>query len=159
MTKSNTIEVSVSLPAVVENNRWLQIAQSYEIDSQHALDAGAEDLLGIKERYNEIDSQRKKKLKPIDEARRKIQEKYRPPLEMLLQAEDILKRAMLAYNKEQEHKRREFEAKLREEARLERERLENEARNAQANGQEDIAQSKREEADEIQTPLLARAII
>lgn len=155
----NNIELNIQLPPDIAHQvarQWLAAARSYAIDCPESYEAAALDLHAIKARLTELDEQRKSLTRPLDEAKRKIMAFFSPPKELLEEGERVLKGSMLAYQSEQERKRREFEAALREEARRNRERLEAEARAAAAKGEEEVAEAKREQAETLITPILAR---
>jgi len=154
----NNIELSIQLPPDIAQqvaHQWLAAAKSYEIDCAESYEAAALDLQAIKARLVELEEQRKSLTRPLDQAKAKIMDFFRPPKELLEEGERVLKGAMLAYSRAEERKRREHEAQLREEARRNRERLEAEARAAAANGAEDVAELKREQAENVITPILA----
>lgn len=154
----DNIQVNIELPPEIAREvgrQWLAAAKAYEIDCPESYEAAAEDLTQIKSRLSSLEEQRKSLTRPLDQAKAKIMEFFRPPKELLEEGERILKQSMLAYRAEEERKRRAFEAAMREEARRCRERLEAEARAAAAKGAEEEAQLKREQAENVITPILA----
>jgi colicin import membrane protein len=94
-----------------------------EIDSDTMLGIAGEDLLAIKELQHQVEEKRLAITGPLNQALRMVNELFRAPKEYLLQAEQILKRAMVRYTQAQEEiaaaARREAEAM----AHVERQRL------------------------------------
>lgn len=73
-------------------------------------------LKDVKSKYNAIEDERKKMTRPLDEAKKRIMDFFRAPLERLATVENGIKRALLSYQQEQERIRQEQERKLREKA-------------------------------------------
>lgn len=154
----NDITLSIKLPPDLARrveHAWLAAAKSYAVDSPELYEAAAEDLRAIKRRLVELDDERKNLTRPLDEAKARIMEFFRPPRELLEEGEKHLKRAMLTYQAEEERKRKALEARLREEAQRKRERLAAEAAAMEAAGHQDHAELKREQAEEVITPIVA----
>lgn len=116
----------------------------------------ANDLKDIKAKSAEIEAQRRELKRPIDEAAAKVQAFFRGPLDFLTRAESILKRKLLAYQQEQERKRREEQARLEEQARKERERIAAQAAKAAAAGKAEKAQALEERAATVVAPIIQR---
>lgn len=161
--KANLVEVTVPMPGnddALAAGRMLQIARVYKVTSPEMYQAAADDLRALKTRAREIEEKRKSMVQPLDQARRAIQDFFRPAQELYDQAEQLIKRAMIVYDDEQVRIRREEEAKQRrlieeEQRRLadeaakaeaDRKRLEEEARKAEAAGQHDQAEQLEREA-------------
>ena len=103
-------------------------------------------LQKVKKKAREFDGQRKEITKPMDEAKSKAMALFKPPLDMLKEAECHLKRDMIDYTNEQERKRREQEEKLRRQAAAEEARKKR-ALEEQARKKEAEARRLREEAE------------
>ena len=124
-----------------------------EISSQDQYSQMGEYLRTIKRTYKEIDEERKEKVKPVDEQRKKIQDFYNPYLEKLTKTEGFIKKAMLTYSMEQERIRQEEQRKLAEEARKkeaeERARLEKQAEKAMDKGNLEKAEELLEKSEQV----------
>jgi F0F1-type ATP synthase membrane subunit b/b' len=121
-------------------------AQAYIIENDDLYEMAAEDHKAVKTRYRAIEERRKKITGPLDEAKRETMDLFRPALNFLLQAEQTLERAMLAYRRERERQRREAEAALRDVTAKEAERLRRLAEQAEAKGKSERAEDLREQA-------------
>ena len=99
------------------------LAQRFTIASSDDYVQASEILKTVKGRYQEIEAKRKGMTAPLDEAKKRIMDFFRQPLEQLSNAERQIKSAMLAFMQEQEKVRREQEEQLQALARAERERL------------------------------------
>lgn len=135
----------------------LAVAQSYRIDSPEVYEAAAADLQEIKGKLKALEEKRVAITKPLNRAIKAVNDLFRKPKELLEQAEALIKRAMSAYDQEQERKRREEQARLEEEARKERERLEAKAREAEEKGQIEKAEALRESANAVVAPIVSPA--
>lgn len=114
--------------------QMLQLAQAYEIDCPELAEAAAEDLGQIKARLKALDETRLAMTRPLDEAKRRIMDLFAKPREVLESAETKLKAALVAWNQ-------------REQARLEKERREQEAAlQAQAEAMRQQQQAAEQEA-------------
>lgn len=140
---------------VTQAKSLLDNARQYKITNPAQLEASAEELKRIKARAKDLDAQRREMTKPLDDSKKRIMDFFREPLQFLTDAESLIKRAILAYQSEQEKLRRAQEAKLAEQARKERERLEKRAEAAAAKGQEEKAEMLRDQAVEVKAPVLA----
>lgn len=111
-------------------------ARGLTIKSQEGMDKAGSLLAAIKGRIKSLDTLRKSITKPLDEAKARVMDLFRAPLESYTEAEGVLKQGMLTYSEEQEALRR------KEQDRLERIAAE-ERRKKQA--QEDEWRRKEEE--------------
>ena len=98
-----------------------------------------EKLKEVKGIQKRLESQRKLFTQPLDQAKSAIMDFFRKPEEKLKQAESTLKRAMDGYYQEQERIAREAQARLDEQARKEREKLEAQAKRAAESGKTEKA--------------------
>lgn len=150
--------VSYELPAetiTTEAENMLEMAKSYTITTADMMEAAGIDLQAVKKKYRDLDAERKKIVKPLDEAKKAVQDLFRKPLEFLASAENTLKGAMLTFQREQDRIAREAQAKLDEEARKAREAAEKKAREAEAKGKIEKAEELREQAATIIAPVVA----
>lgn len=138
------MQVNLTLPTQTELESVTKIAldsaQSLKIDSPAMYASAARELQEIKGRAKALDEKRKAITAPLDAAKKAVMDLFRSPLATLEQAESVIKRAIVAWDSEQERLRKAEEMRLREVARKERERLEAEARKA-----EEVARKKSEE--------------
>jgi len=142
----------------VKASRQLQMAQGYTIDSAMLYEAAADDLKAIKTQAKELEEKRKAMTIPIDNAKKAIMDFFRAPANYLEQAEQIIKGAMLAYQAEEEKKRRAEQARADELARQERERIQREAAAAAAEAariEAEAAAERKRIADEAAAALAA----
>jgi len=99
------------------------LAHHFTVVSNNGYVEAGEILKRIKGRYQEIETKRKEMTLPLDEAKRKIMDFFRQPLEQLSSAERQIKGAMGAFTQEQERIRREEEQRIQALARAEQDRL------------------------------------
>lgn len=147
---TNLVELSIPQPSNAAADRAqfaLDSARAMSIVTAEQYEAGAAELQAIKGKHREIDEARKLLTRPIDEAKKRIQDFFRAPLDFLEQAESIIKGKLVAYQNEQERLRREEQRKAEEIARKERERLEAAAREAERAAREKAA-AERKAAEE-----------
>ncbi|HLF13209.1 MAG TPA: hypothetical protein VJA26_18570 [Gammaproteobacteria bacterium] len=143
---TNLVELSIPTPTNAAAERAqsaLAHAQSMNIVTAEQYEAGAMELQAIKGKWREIDEARKQLVKPIDEARKRIQEFFGAPLAFLEKAEGIVKGKLTTFQNEQERIRREEQRKAEEAARKERERLEAQARETERKAREKAAAERR----------------
>lgn len=106
----------------------LASAIALRIESQDGYIQAGRNLTFLKTGIAAIEAARVRITKPMNEALKAVNEEARNSSAPLLQAELSLKRAILAYQDEQERKRREEQRRADESARIERQRLEAERR-------------------------------
>ena len=123
------------------------------IVNQEGYEGTARAIRDIKNKYNALDAMRKTITKPLDEAKKKVMELFNQPLDMLSQAEKILKQAMIAYAGEQEQKAKAEQKRLQELADKEAERqkkaLEARIATAEAKGNVDKVEELRLQQEQI----------
>lgn len=107
-----------------ETEGVLTCAKEISITSPAMYDLAADELRTIKARAKELDEKRKTITVPLDNAKKAVMDLFRRPIELLTEAEGVLKRGMLTYSEEQEAVRRADQARLDAIAKAERERLE-----------------------------------
>lgn len=114
------LNLSVQTPDSAALNRsaeaMLDAARDIVIDSPQMFEVAAGELQAIKKRAKELDEQRDKLVRPLNQVVKDINAMFKPPLEFLSQAESVCKRAMLIYQEAERRKRLEAEARARAEA-------------------------------------------
>lgn len=130
--------------------------QAYSVISNESLLMADNDLSRIKEKLKQMDEERKRMTRPLDETKARIMDFFRKPTEMLNQAREAINKAMTAYRQEQERIRLKQESDLREIARKAEEKkrkaLEARAAKAEASGKADKAEDLRAKAQEVFVP-------
>jgi|GEM_PF-545683 len=125
-------------------DKYLEKAQEFSIATVDDYHQAGEELKIIKAKSNDLEKLRKDITRPLDESKKNVMALFRPALEKLDQAEKLIKKQMLIFQQEQEHKRREQEELLRKQAEAEqrrREKLaERQAEKARERGDEERAQ-------------------
>lgn len=146
------VELSIAVPDAGPMQRAeaaLRQANALAITSQEGLDVAAAELRAIKARAKELDDLRKSLVKPVDEARNRIQGLFKPALEFLDSAERLIKGKVLAYTTEQ--RRIADEAARKEQDRLRKLEAAKAAR-AETKGDVERAQDIRARAQDIYVP-------
>lgn len=123
----------------------LSEARSIIITNQVGYDKAAEVLQAIKGKIKLLDTLRKGITKPLDEAKKKVMDLFRTPLDTYADAESIVKKGMLTYSEEQERLRRIEQEKLEKKA--EEDRKKKEAQEAEWRKKEE---EKRKEAERLE---------
>ena len=137
-------------------------SQEIVIKTQSENEKAAVVLSAIKGRYKELDERRKQITKPLDEAKQRVMDLFRQPLDDLKEAESIIKKAISNFADEQERIVREAQRKLEEEARKkaeeERRRKEEQERQWREKQAKLEAEGKFEEARKAQEKADQRAL-
>lgn len=133
----------------------LASAERFEITAPEQYVESGGLLKEIKTKQTALETLRKSMTQPLDEAKRRIMELFRPASDKLDQAERTLKSAMITYTNEQERLRREAEQAAREEAARESDRLMKQADRARAKGQDGKAADLEEQAESVPVPIVA----
>ena len=111
------------------------------IDSPEAYQTAADQIQKIKGLSKHIEESRRTITKPIDDLKSDVMGYFKPYTEKLTSAETSIKRAMIAYDNEQERLRMLAAAKAEEDARKEREKLEAKAEKLEAQGKTEQAEA------------------
>ena len=138
-------EQSVQLSEAVLVLKVVTVAQ-YE-------DAG-EKLKDVKGALKRLEAVRKTFTTPLDQAKSAIMDFFRKPEEKLKQAERTIKNALDGYYQEQERIAREAQARLDEQARKEREKLEAQAKRAAESGKTEKADILLKKAAMVDAPVV-----
>lgn len=145
------MEIRIETPdqqaLTTQAERVLNVAQAYKISDGTMYALAADELKQIKAKITTLDGQRKAITKPLDEVKAKVMDLFRRPLEILQQAETVLKRAILTYDEEQERIRREQEERIRREQDEARRKAEADAAEARRKAEE-AARAAREAASQ-----------
>ncbi len=120
----------------------LEVAETYVIDSPLMFAEAGEELKRIKAKSKELNDKRVAITKPLDDAKKAVMDLFRKPVEILSQAELVLKNSIVNYQEEQARIARLEQQKQAEAQRIEREALEAKARAAE--------EAARKEAEELQ---------
>ncbi len=135
---------------------WLQVAQSYQIDDDDMYAAAGDELRNIVTMAREIEAQRKAITAPMDEAKRRVMDFFRVPLDRLGQAESTLKASMAGYQRLQ-LQRAAAEQRRAQEAAAEQRRAQ-EAAAAEQRAAEAAAQAERDRLQAEAEAQMQRAI-
>jgi hypothetical protein len=130
------------------------IGTEVHIATSEDYEDAAATLQRIKSRSKELDDLRRSLTRPLDEAKRRIMDLFERPMVMLTNAEVAIKRGVLTYQREQERVRAEEEARLREQARKEQERLLARSQRASAAGKDEMAEVLEEQASMVPVPIV-----
>lgn len=114
----------------------LALVEAFEVVDDDSFALGGEELQAIKRKASALDEQRKAITKPMDDAKKNVMDLFRGPTELLAKAEGILKGKLLAYSQEQQRKAAEQRRIVEQAAAEERRKLEEQARQAEAEGRE-----------------------
>ena len=82
-------------------DRVLAVAKAIKVDSPEMAEIAAAELVNIKARAKDLDEERKRITKPMDDAKKAVMDIYKPAIERLGQAETALKDAISSYQKDQ----------------------------------------------------------
>lgn len=150
-TEIMNVEVKQPDQAVMVRNAESAIAivQAFDIIDAPTYELAAEELTGIKRRAKELEDTRKAITKPLDDAKKRVMDLFRQPLDLLNRAESILKGKMLDYQREEERKAREAREAAERAAREERERLEAEAKKLKEEGRHGEAFARKMAAETV----------
>lgn len=133
----------------VEAEGALESARSYVVDCPEMREVAGEELKSIKGRIKAITAERLAITRPMDEAKKRVMDFFRKPLEALDQAEAEIKRAILSFDQAEAAKLRAEQKRLEDEARRKQEeidrRAEEAARKIREKAEEKAAKAKSEE--------------
>lgn len=158
--------ISVNIDTVEEQKKTSDVpalCQKAEliISNQGDYEVASTVLSEVKNRYKELDTQRKEITKPIDTAKKAVMELFRSPLELLEKAESKIKGLMIGYTNEQERKAREEQARLQRladaEAAKQKKILDEKIARAEAAGKAEKAELLAQEKENI-APIIAPVV-
>ena len=149
MERETVIDITPGAKKAIKDTEvMVKTYQNYHITLPTQYTIAAEDLKKIKGKYKELEDIRKSATAPLDEAKRKIMDWFRKPLEALATIESIIKRELLSWQQKQEQIRRAEEARLAEIQRKEAEKLAERAHKAEETGKVEKAEELRQQAQE-----------
>lgn len=128
----------------------LDIAREFTIDSAAMYEASADELRSIKKRVKELEDTRMAMTRPLDESKKRIMDLFRKPLEILQEAESVIKTSRLKFERAEAERQRKLQAEAAAAAAAERARLQAEADAAAAAAAEAQAQGDVEMAASMQ---------
>ena len=123
----------------IDCEKILQSSETVKIGSQIDLDNADTVLTAIKSKIKELEKSKKELTEPLEKVKKRVIELYRQPMDMLYQAEKLLKRSILFFHDKQEKERLAKEEKLRQ-------RMEAKAQKAEEKGELERAEELREES-------------
>lgn len=133
----SVIQASSAHSMVIRAKTELEVAGSLKISSAEEYEAAADSLQRIKGIAKDLESKRKEMTGPIDESKKQIQALFNPATQFCSDAENAIKKAMIAFDNEQDRLRRIAEQKRREKEERERAALEAEQAAARAKAEAD----------------------
>lgn len=128
-------------------------AQSFTIASAESYNFAAEELREVKARAAALDARRKLITRPLDLAKTEVMDLFREPLQVLADAESMLKANMLAFSQGERAKAAELQRIADQAAEAERAKLRAEAEVAHAEGRHIEAQMKQATAAIVAAPV------
>jgi len=140
----------------VQTEHLLALGANYQIVNAAGYQVAGVELQKVKGAQRRLDDLRRSITRPMDEAKRRVMEFFRGPEEKLARAENGIKRAMVAFQTEEDRKRREAQARADEAARKERERLAAQAQKAAATGKVEKAVELEQRSAAVVAPVIAR---
>jgi len=147
-----TIDTDVQLTtdlALRESKELLTEVANFGVTSAEQYNAAGDLLRKVKGRQKDIEAERKGILRPFDEVRDRIMELFKPVQLNLANAERLLKASMLDWQRDEQKRRDDAEAEAREARRVEQERLNADAEQAAAEGNEARAAVLQEMAEDV----------
>lgn len=136
----------------------IALAQCFSVVSNDGYIEAGEILKTIKGRYQDMEARRKEMTVPLDEAKKRIMDFFRQPLEQLGEAERLIKGAMVAFTQEQERIRLEEQQRIQalalEEQRQRDEVLEKQIAQAQEKGDSGKAEELLASATQAAVPVV-----
>lgn len=108
--------------------RMLRMVEQMPVSNDEEYGLAGDELKAIKAKANALETQRISITKPMNDALRAVNALFKAPGELLAQAENVIKRKMIAYDTERERQAAEERRRAEEAAAAERRRLEEQAR-------------------------------
>jgi hypothetical protein len=145
-----TVEAPDAAALTTRAQQALDFARDIVIDSDPMLQVAAGELQTIKSKAKTLEEQRVAITKPLLEAKRRVDDLFRKPLEYLAEAEGVLKSAINGYQRRIEDEKRRERAAAEEAARKEAKRLAELAAKQAAAGREEKAAETLARAEAVQ---------
>jgi hypothetical protein len=136
----------------------LEAARLRTITTSEQYEAAAAELIVIKKKFTEIETERMSLRKPLAFVMDRLQAIYKPPLTFLEEAERIVKRKMSDWQVEQDRLRRIEQAKADEAARKEQEKIRAQAAKAEAAGKVEKAEALQQRAQAVVAPVIQYSV-
>lgn len=131
--KNPLVALTIPMPSedvTRQANELLESARAIVIDSSSMLEIASDELAAVKRRGRELEEARTKLKAPVLESGRVIDGFFKPAIDFCVEAERVIKGAILKYQDQQEAIRRAEQARLEAAAAAERKRLDDEYRAA-----------------------------
>lgn len=130
-TETLPTEVKIAAPSSAELSKGasaaLQLVNEFEITDAPTFEIAADELKSIKAKATALEERRKALTQPLDAVKKGIMDLFRGPLDLLGQAEGILKSKMLTFQQAEQRKAEEQRLLAEKAAQEERARLQAEA--------------------------------
>ena len=130
------ITFNLPLPTAEELDREVEIARNFadflQIDNQEDLDRASDEMNAYAARVKELEAARKSLTKPIDDAKKRVMDRFRPAIDGLNEVVRTAKTSIAAYVEAEERKAAEARARAEAEAAAQRAELERQAAEARA---------------------------
>ena len=141
---------------VTQTSQMVVELGEFEINSNETYVCAGEHLKLVKAKANALTEKRLEITRPMDAAKKKVMDFFKPPIEALNLAESGLKRKMTVFSQEQERIRRAAERQRQAQEQADREKAEAEALElaqiAEGEGDKETAEAILEEAQQPITP-------
>lgn len=161
----NDINVKIDTARVAENISVEALCKIPTVNNQPEYDAAAKLLSEIKARAKELDEQRKEITKPLDDAKAKVMDLYRAPLNLLKDAETKIKNLLIDYTRRVEEaakaEQRRLEELARKEVEAEKKRIAAQIKRAEESGKLEKAEALMEKIEQVEAkpiPVIAPQI-
>jgi hypothetical protein len=157
--ENNILELQPEQQLIVKKAEDISTKLStFKITTQEEYNISGEHLKSIKSAYKQIEDLRLSMTRPLDDSKARIMDFFRIPLNVLTNAEGVLKKGILMYQRAQEAIRIEQEKKLQAEAEKKRQEALEKAEKARAEGKDAKAEKYEDKANNIIAPTLAPTI-
>lgn len=158
MQENLITEDSKKFAEAIEFEASLISAETFLVKDHLEFDAASAKLKEVKAQAKKLDEKRREMTRPLDASKQAIMDFFRPVEAQLVDAERVIKQAMLKFSQEQariqELERKRLQDEANERARVERERLEAEAMAALATGNAAKSEERLTEAETVTAPIM-----
>ena len=114
--KVDAVDITIAVDAMPEATQLQENVTDLVITSPEKETESGEILAIIKTKQKELEEARKKIVSPLNEAKAQVQALFKKPMDVLNDAERVIKKALIKYDDLKEQARKEEERKLREQA-------------------------------------------
>jgi DNA repair exonuclease SbcCD ATPase subunit len=143
----------------LQADRTLETANEFVIDSDVMYGLAADELKEIKAKKDNLNKTRLSITRPMDEAKKRIMDLFKSPIDVLEKAEKTIEKAMLDYQAEKRRIAQEQQRQLEEAARQEQQRLQQIADEERQKAEEEKQKLQQEAEQAKSTGNLAQAAI